>query len=161
MRAMNALGNKIKNMSYLKTTLTLAQKLQARYNNLNAPATQRIRNPFPMHQLVMETLNVMPNPDQVLSTTKKFSLTVNGETFAKTVPCSITVRKLLGDEFWNNKTFTMDEIKTKIIANGYRTTENNIASAISLLRKAGLVNDLCDPSQRRTTARFFRVEQSQ
>lgn len=40
----------------IKAILTVAQTLQRNYDILGAPATQNVRNPYPMHKLVIGAL---------------------------------------------------------------------------------------------------------
>jgi hypothetical protein len=124
---------------YLKKTLTMAQKLQARYNNLNATGTQRVRNPFPMHQLVMEAIPTLVNPNEFVDFTGTVTAKFHGKTIKREITHTVLARHILGDDYIEKSALTIIDLVDTIKSKGYHANAGLVSSAIQQLKAAGLV----------------------
>ena len=120
------------NKTYLAATLTIAQRLQARYNQLKSPSTQRVRNPFPMHELVKEALPTLPNYDKIYEIPVQAAVTIDGKRFMVTHTILKTRSEITGEDEIQTKGMTKEEIKTTLEKEGFRATLGGISGAVPL-----------------------------
>ncbi len=121
-----------KSSKYIKNTMAKAAEVQARYNEIGAPSTQRVRNPIPMHKLVLSVLPTLLNPDELVPVEKKVTITVMGQKFVKKVKGTESVCEVLGDDYYRNKGMTVNEVQLKLCQMGFIATRDTVAVALSL-----------------------------
>lgn len=121
-----------KSSKYIKNTMAKAAEVQARYNEIGAPSTQRVRNPIPMHKLVLSVLPVLLNPEVMVPVEKKVTLTVTGKKFVKTIQDMEPLGKVLGDDYYLHIGMTVNEVQLKLCQMGFIATRSTVALALSL-----------------------------
>ena len=134
------------NSEYLDKTLKAARKLQARYNNLNSPGSQRVRNPYPMHQLVMNSLPVVPDPNAVVEGVITQTFLVNGKKHITNTRTFTTMNELLGVGYIAKVALTKYDLDIQLREKGY--TVNSVAcisQALAQLKAAGLIGSITAP----------------
>ena len=133
------------NSEYLDKTLKAARKLQARYNNLNSPGSQRVRNPYPMHQLVMNSLPVVPDPNAVVEGVITQTFIVNGKKHVIKSATFTTMNELLGAGYINKVALTKYDLDLQLREKGYTANVSGVSQALAQLKRAGLIGSIAIP----------------
>jgi hypothetical protein len=117
-----------------------ASLLQARYNTLHAPATQNVRNPFPVWKLVLATLPTMPHPDNLIdvTVTRKVKVTGLGKAFAGMTTTEKQTGKVLAKQIipaktWDKKGKTIDQIIEELTDAGYFVNRASVTASLTQL----------------------------
>jgi len=115
---------------------TLAKELQVQYDKLQAPWTQAVRNPYPMHVLVANALPSLPALDSKVSVLQQARLTVKGKDFWQVLPeSSKPAREVFPLSLWQKNAVSGEEICDKLKAQGYIVKHNSISQALMRLKR--------------------------
>lgn len=133
-----------KSSRYLRNTMTKATALQGRYNALGASPYQNVRNPMPMHQLVLTVLPTLPLPSAVIPVHKATRITALGKSFVKHSDDKAYAIDALGHSYWEGKALSVDEIVAKLQAKGFIVQRGTVAMALNSGRySAGVASIRC------------------
>lgn len=124
----------MKESKYLKDTMDLAHELQFRYNILGAPQTQNVRNPMPMHQLVLTVLPTLPDPSAIVEAKQIIKTTVLGKSFLKTQTVKVNAYDTLGRAYYNTHGLSVDEIMGILEAKGFIAHRSSVTMALNSAR---------------------------
>lgn len=123
-----------KSPQYLRHTLTQAQSLQARYDALGAAGTQAVRNPMPMHKLVLSVLPILPDPASCITVETKTTATIAGKKLVSKRNETRIAGMVLPKSTWENNGMTVDEVLTAIQAKGFIARRSTVAMTLNTLR---------------------------
>jgi hypothetical protein len=117
---------------FLRKTLRHASALQARYKALGAPSTQNIRNPLPMHKLVLGVLNKLPDPNQIVPVTIDTRFTFHGKQFVVQSKGFEYAKDILPRAQWEKKGKTVQSVVADLQRLGYIVAKpSTVAMALS------------------------------
>jgi hypothetical protein len=120
------------NTLFMRQTMDDAQNLQDRYNQLGAAGTQAIRNPLPMHALILTVIPSLPAPIAILDTQVRTKMTIAGRDFIKKVNAKAFAKDVLPADYWIKKAVSIDEIMATLKERGFIVNRGGIATAILL-----------------------------
>ena len=124
----------------LRSALRKAHKLQAKYNALGSPSTQRVRNPFPMHVLAATVLPVLPNPNSIIPVTLNFSFTFQGKKFVKREMSQEYARDIIDSTVWTKAARSPRQVMADLQAMGYLVgSQGSVTQSLMLARSLGKV----------------------
>ena len=127
----------MKNSKFLRNTMAKALTLQAHYNHLGASSYQSVRNPIPMHQLVLTVLPKLPALNSTIEVKKETKMTALGKSFIKTTTGKGFALDVLGLEYWKEHSISADDIVTKLRVKGFIARRSTVVSALSRARNNG------------------------
>lgn len=117
-----------KSQTYLNRTLEQAHALQARYNALGAPRTQKIRNPLPMQALV---LTVLPKSQTVQAN----PITLTPYARQMLGPSVVGAIERFNAKVAGNKSrltgLTVNEVVSELVAKGFIVNKQHVAQTLS------------------------------
>mgnify|MGYP006893284198 CR=1 FL=1 len=148
-------------MNNTKTRLTGAEKLRSRYAHLTVFTT---KNPVPMHQLVMESIPALLDPNQVVSVEGKFVGEYQGKTITQQMVRPIAMDEIYGEGYVEKSAISIQKLVDIIQSKGYHANMGGVAAALSQLKSAGLVqsrkvnNDGSVPNNQLASV-YFRTKQ--
>lgn len=108
-----------KSPKFLHQTLRQAKALQARYTALGAASTQNIRNPLPMHKLVLGVLHQLPDPNTVVPVVTETRFTFHGKQYIKKAKGFEYARDIMPRSQWEKKGRTVSAIVADLERLGY------------------------------------------
>ena len=120
---------RMKQSKAMKATLVKATDLQARYRKMGAPHTQNVRNPFPLHMLVLSVLPALPAPDDTVHAKAKVS--AFGKSFLRTI--SMSAEELLGKYYWDNYAMTTKQVCNTLRSQGFIVNDQTVRQILSKL----------------------------
>jgi len=107
-----------------------AKNLQQRYTYIGAAKTQNVRNPLPMHQLVLEVLPSLPVPTAIVDTKIRTKLTIAGRQFVKQVNAKSFAKDVLPPDFWKKNAVTAQEIVENLQSRGFIANIGSVRNAL-------------------------------
>jgi hypothetical protein len=129
---MNTTANLRKGKQYVKTTMAVAKDLQARYDALGAPATQSIRNPLPVRELIKTVLPVLPNRYYAAFECKfNAVIMLGGKKMVIPHTHSVSASEVVGHEFWKNNGMTCHQVVDALRNKGFLVTTAAVQVALS------------------------------
>lgn len=147
--------------SKLAKALRLAKQTQLSYNALGSPSTQRVRNPFPLRELVQEALPALPSPATLVQGKAKYSFTVNGQRFVKKSNVQMPLVEVVGTDFFVQNSLSASALVAKLRKAGYIANPATVRLTINNNRLAGLVQRVLLPREKnqigRTRVNYFRL----
>lgn len=148
-----------KNGAYLARTMRRASDVQSRYFALGAPWTQNVRNPLPMHQLVLTALPVLPSPNAVIPVKKTIRTTALGKTSVRHIEEKQYAFDALGIEHYESKGVSVDDVVQKLRAKGFIAMRGTVAMALNQAAHNGVVESIqsrkVEGKLGRPTSRYF------
>lgn len=116
---------------FTRTTLAKAHELQGRYDQLGASAYQAVRNPLPMHKLVLTVLPTLPLPSSQITVDREIKTTALGRSFIRHQTATDSAYDALGREFYEQNALSVDEVVAKLQAKGYIVRHGTVAMALN------------------------------
>ena len=129
--------NTAKRSYQIQTAMSNAKETQRQYDALSSPSTQRVRNPFPMWLLVMNTLPLLPAPSDKVTLKRKVHTTANGKRFVKEITLTLEARDLLPAKAWHNQGMSTEKVISELQRQGYIVNPQTVRMTLSNLRHAG------------------------
>ena len=126
--------------SSLRNTLRDARSLQAQYSVMGAPSTQNIRNPLPLHELILIVLPELPHPNGCISVERKLKFTVGGKTFIKKQMTVETVKSLVPASTFKNNGRTAAEVIQDLQNMGYIVHPPSVTAALVSLKSRNKIS---------------------
>lgn len=120
-----------KSSGYVARTMDKANTVQERYQAIGSPWTQNIRNPLPMHTLVLAALPVLPDPHAVIPVKKTIKTQAAGKTSVKVVEEKDYAINALGQSHYEQKGMSVDDVVTKLREKGFIAVRGTVAMALS------------------------------
>ena len=114
----------------LTEALALANAAQVDYEKLDAPRTQNVRNPLPMHTLIESVLPRLPAPDDLIKGEARVKVTVLGRQILTYVPVNLPARDILGDDYLETEGMTIDDIVYFLRKEGYIAKRTTVAMTL-------------------------------
>lgn len=142
---------------HLSKTMQMARAVQARYDGMKVASTQRVRNPIPMHTLILTVLPTMPLPDDVITVKSKITTTALGRKFTRTMNERKFAGDALGNEFWNHA-MTASEVCDALAAKGFIVNPQTVRQMLSNAKHVGTCATVPDTSREyfaRPSNRYF------
>lgn len=148
------------NTGYFKDTMEKAQDLQGRYTRLKVKGTQNVRNPIPMRKLILTVLPTLPAPEDKIPVTYTANLTAFGKRFNDTFKVQAPAHEVLGGyKFWKENALSVDDVMTRIQAQGFIVNRGTVAMALSVGRYRSRVGSVLfartDGRRGRGVSRYF------
>lgn len=120
----------------LRIAQSKAKSLQENYNELEAPPTQNVRNPFPMWALVECALPTIQHPDTIVDVKVTRTAVINGKLVTRKSDEQVPIKEILGNA---NFGLTVNEIVAAIRNQGFIAKKTTVAMTISNLVSKGIV----------------------
>lgn len=135
-----------KSPQYLRSTLRQAHALQQRYHALGAPTTQNIRNPLPIHRLVLEVLPVLPDPETIVPVVTETRFTFKGKTFTKREKGYQYAKDIVPQTQWQKHGKTVEDVMGDLERKGFIVRSRvSVAMALSQARVSGAIESVRQP----------------
>lgn len=119
-----------------------AKELQKRYDALGASPYQSVRNPMPMHQLVLTVLPTLPDPSSMVDAKQTTRISAFGKSFLAAQTVKVNAYDTLGYDFYKQHGLTVDEIVAKLQSQGFIVRRGTVAVALNVARWNGKAHSM-------------------
>lgn len=125
---------------YLQETMKKASDLQTRYTALGAPKTQNVRNPLPLHKLVLTVIPTLPKKEVEFVTFKPRTVMAFGKLVTVTPSACVSASEALGTNFRETGSKSAAQIVNDLRAKGFIVNALSVRQTLTNLKSKGAIN---------------------
>jgi hypothetical protein len=119
------------NNTRISAVMEKARDLQVEYNMLNSPATQRVRNPFPMWKLVLNILPRLSDPFARIPIQETVTVIALGNVITqKKNTQHRPAWRVMDKNYWETNALTVSEIVERLQSRGFAANRGAVHLAL-------------------------------